>query len=103
VTHQIRQPLTVVRTAAQYTLETFKTTLRSKDFRETMESIIQNVDTVNDVLISLLRFSKPSPDPMKRGSFLELLELGLKLVWPEIKAQKISVEKEWGRFEIGCC
>src|SRR3970282_2011424 len=32
---------------------------------------------------------------MKKGSLLELLERGLKLVWPQIKAQKMSVEKEW--------
>jgi len=95
LTHQIRQPLTVVRAAAQYTLETFKTTLRSKDFQETMESIIQNVDTVNDVIINLFHFSKPSPYTMKKGSLPELLERGLRLVRTQIKEQKVSVQKEW--------
>src|SRR3990172_4465281 len=94
-TLRIRQPLTVVCAAAQYTLETFKTTLRSKDFQETMESIIQNVDTVNDVIINLLHFSKPSPYTMKKGSLPELLERGLRLVRPQIKEQKVSVKKDW--------
>lgn len=93
--HQVRQPLTIIRASAQYGLGTFKKSLKSGDFIETMESIIHNVDTVNDVLADLLHFSKPSQYRMKKESLPELLEAGLKLMRQKIKEQKISVTKDW--------
>lgn len=92
--HQVRQPLTIIRASAQYGLGTFKKSLKSDDFNETMESIIHNVDVVNDVLSDLLHFSKPSHYRMKKDSVAELLETGLKLVRQKIKDQGISVEQE---------
>ncbi|MBI5299536.1 MAG: PAS domain-containing protein [Deltaproteobacteria bacterium] len=93
--HQVRQPLTIIRASAQYGLGTFKKSLKSDDFNETMESIIHNVDTVNDVLADLLHFSKPAQYRMRKESIPELLEAGLKLMRQKIKDQKISVTKDW--------
>lgn len=93
--HQVRQPLTIIRASAQYGLGTFKKSLDSPDFNETMESILHNVDTVNDILSDLLHFSKPSQYQLKKGSLSELLETGLKLVHQKIKDQKVSVTRDW--------
>lgn len=95
LSHQIRQPLTIIRSAAQYVTETFQKTLKSKDFLETMESIIQNVDQTNDVLSDMFHFSKPSQYQMKRGFLVPLLERGLKLVQQRIRDHKIVLNKEW--------
>lgn len=95
LSHQLRQPLTVMRAGAQYGLETFKKVLHSDDFQETMESILQNVDTVNDLLTDFLHFSKPSQYKMKRSSLPKLLEQGLRLVRQQIKDKKISLTKDW--------
>lgn len=93
--HQIRQPLTIIRAATQYASETFQKELHSDDFQETMESIVQNVDVINDVLMDLLSFSKPSQYQMKKGSLSKLLERGLQLVRQQIKEKKIVVAKAW--------
>lgn len=95
IVHQVRQPLTVIRAAAQYGLGTFKKLLNSSDFNETMESILKSVDIVNDTLIDLLHLSKSSQYQMKKGSLLKLLETGLELVRQKIKNQKISVTRDW--------
>lgn len=95
--HQIRQPLTIIRASAQYGLETFKGSIQRKDFQETMESIIQNVETANDVLNDFLLFSKPSQYQMKKGSIPKLLQQGLRLVRQQIKDQEISVTTDWSK------
>ncbi|MDI6807466.1 MAG: histidine kinase dimerization/phospho-acceptor domain-containing protein [Candidatus Eisenbacteria bacterium] len=97
--HQIRQPLTIIRSAAQYGLDTFtaKDNSAKKDLRETMESIVQNVDTVNDVLNDLLLFSKPTQYKMKKGSVVKLLQQGLRLVRQLTKEQQISVATDWSQ------
>lgn len=95
--HQIRQPLTIIRAAAQYGLETFKGSIQRKDFQETMESIIQNVETTNDVLNDFLLFSKPSQYQMKKGSIPKLLQQGLRLIQQQIKDQEISVRTDWSK------
>lgn len=95
--HQIRQPLTVVRAVAQYSLEAFaaSSSVNNKDFQESMESIIQNVDTLNDVLIDLLQFSRPSQYELKKQSILQLLKQGLRLISMRAKEQKISIVQDW--------
>ncbi len=95
--HQLRQPLTIMRSAAQYGLETFNPDLKSEDFSETMESIIQNVDVANDILADLQHFSKPSQYQMKKGPLAKLLEQGLRLLQQKIKEKKISVTKDWSK------
>lgn len=95
--HQIRQPLTIIRAATQYASETFHKELLSDDFQETMKSIIQNADVINEVLMDLLSFSKPSQYQMKKGSLSKLLERGLQLVQQQIKEKKIVVVREWPR------
>lgn len=97
LSHQIRQPLTIIRSAAQYVTETFQKTIKSEDFFETMDSIIQNVDVANDVLTDLTHFSKPAQYQMKKGSLARLLERALKLVQQQIKDKKILLVKEWSK------
>ncbi len=93
--HQIRQPLTIIRSAAQYSLETFPRAMKSEDFAETMESIIENAEAVNDLLTDFLHFSKPSQYQMKKGSVQKLLDQALRLLQQQIKEKKIVVTKEW--------
>jgi signal transduction histidine kinase len=95
LTHQIRQPLTVIRSTAQYALDAFKETAKEGDFHETMESIIQNADVVNDVLSDFTHFSKPSQYQMKGGSLTKVLNQGLRLIQQQLKSKKISVVKDW--------
>jgi two-component system sensor histidine kinase AtoS len=89
--HQIRQPLTIIRSSAQYILESFRDTLQNKDFEETLESIVLNIETLNEVINDILLFAKPYQLQMKKGSIIKLLQQSLRLLQHQIKEQKISV------------
>ncbi|MBI3277891.1 MAG: PAS domain-containing protein [Chlamydiae bacterium] len=95
LSHQIRQPLTILRSSSQYILDKFQKFHRGDDFKETMETAIQNADLINEVLTDFSSFTKPNEYKMIKISLPVLLEKGLRLVRTKVNEMKIDVVKEW--------
>ncbi|MBI3266278.1 MAG: PAS domain-containing protein [Chlamydiae bacterium] len=95
LSHQIRQPLTIIRSSTQYILDKFQKEHRGDDFEETMETTLQNADLINEVLTDFSSFTRPNEYKMVKVSLPTLLERGLRLVRAKVNEMKIDVIKEW--------
>lgn len=92
--HQIRQPLTIIRSTTQYLFDKYGKHMGDPDFEESVDSIVENVDAVNDILSDFSNYSKVSSYVFKEASPALVLERGLKLVMPTIKQRKIALRKK---------
>lgn len=97
LTHQLRQPLTVIRSSAQYVKDRLSLFLKDTELQETIQLIIENVDGIDTLLMDLLHFAKPSEHNRieRKGSIPELLGEGLRLLHQQTKEKQIAVTKNW--------
>jgi len=99
--HQIRQPLTVIRSEGQYLKDKINKTENVNELRDSLDeslgSIIEHSDIINDVLSHFMHFAKPNHFEMKNGSLVKVFEKALGLIKQRIRDQKITLIKHWSK------
>lgn len=91
--HEIRNPLAVVSSTAQYVRSEFPD---NGEVIENMELIIRNVDQANSVLNDLLNFARPKETTQELVRIPEILDEGMKLIKGQLGKKKIRVIKNVG-------
>ena len=92
--HEIKNPLTSIKTFAEYLPEKYD----SPEFREKFKRIVTSeVDRVNNIVKQLLEFSKPQEALLKPASLSQALEETLSLLNNDFLKNKIEVNKEYGK------
>jgi signal transduction histidine kinase len=90
--HEIRNPLTAIRSTVQY----LGKNMHDADKLEMVNEVMDEVDRINKIVQGLLSFSKQSELEMTRIDIVQLLQQTLVLLNNTIIKQKIGVD-----FEIG--
>ncbi|MCE5251668.1 histidine kinase [bacterium] len=85
--HEIRNPLTSIRSTIQYLQKDF----RDDNKRVLLDSLIEEVDRINEIIEGLLSFSKPSTPQTENVNLDYLLEQTLSLVATTAKKRNITV------------
>ncbi len=86
--HEIRNPLTSIRSTIQY----LQKTITDGTKKELVVGLIQEVDRINDIIEGLLSFSKPSKPEAELINLDSLLEQSLTLVATTAKKRKIEID-----------
>ena len=90
--HEIRNPLAIISSTAQFIKSEF---LGDSEIFEGMETIIRNTDQADNVIRDLLEFSKPKDTAVELIDIERLLESGLRLVKKQLDGQKIKLKKKF--------
>ena len=93
--HEIRNPLTSIRSTIQY----LQKTIAEGTKRELVSGLIQEVDRINDIIEGLLSFSKPSKPEIELINLDSLLEQSLTLVATTAKKRKIEIDYQFNAAE----
>lgn len=90
IAHEVRNPLAIVRSTAQYCLSNVKD---DNDLAESFRTIIKSTETANRVITGFVDFAKPEEVHFERQSLEPLLKEGLRLVRGRAKTQKVRLSK----------
>ena len=90
--HEIRNPLTSIRSAIQYLSKDFANDPRKSDM---INEIINEVERINKILQGLLSFSRPSKLNMSEINLESLINQVLMLINSSIKKNNIDVKYEY--------
>lgn len=93
--HEIRNPLTSIRSTIQY----LQKTITDKTKKELVVGLIQEVDRINEIIEGLLSFSKPSKPETELINLNFLLEQSLNLVATTAKKRKIEIDYQFNAIE----
>jgi signal transduction histidine kinase len=93
--HEIRNPLTSIRSTIQY----LQKTITDDTKKELVVGLIQEVDRINDIIEGLLSFSKPSKPETEKINLNSLIEQTLSLVATTAKKRKIEIEFNFNASE----
>lgn len=93
--HEIRNPLTSIRSTIQYLQKTIKEGAK----KELVSGLIQEVDRINEIIEGLLSFSKPSKPETEQVDLDSLLEQTLTLVTTSAKKRKIEIDYKFNTTE----
>jgi signal transduction histidine kinase len=88
--HEIRNPLTTIKTFAEYLPEKYKDVEFVKKFSRIIPS---EVDRINSIIKQLLDFSKPSPPSFKETNICRLIKEILGFLNSEFLKQKIKLNE----------
>lgn len=91
IAHEIRNPLAIVKSTAQYCLGEAGP---NRDLREGLQTIVKSSETANRVVTDLLNFARPQKTDFHLTPIKPVLESGFRLVKARIKDQKIRVSKK---------
>jgi signal transduction histidine kinase len=89
--HEIRNPLTAIRSTVQY----LGRGIKNPDKQEMIEELMSEVDRINKIVQGLLSFSKPSEPEMSKVNIEQLLQQTLVLLNNTVVKKQIDV-----RFDI---
>lgn len=90
VAHEVRNPLAVIRSTAQYCLGEVG---ENQDLKESLQAIMKSSETANKVVSSLLDFSRPKEVQYKRQGLRPLLEKAIGLVKGRAATQKVRLQR----------
>lgn len=90
--HEIRNPLAIISSVAQYLQKDCK---GNANVCESMETIIRNAEGANNVIADLLNFARPIEKKIEVVGLQNILDDGLRLLKNKFSAQKIKVEKKY--------
>ena len=90
--HEIRNPLTAIRSSIQYLSKDFKDDASKS---EMINEIINEVERINKILQGLLSFSRPSKLNISEINLESLINQVLTLISSSIRKQNIEVEYEY--------
>jgi len=93
--HEIRNPLTSIRSTIQY----LQKTITDSPKKELVVGLIQEVDRINEIIEGLLSFSKPTKPETEQIDLDCLLEQILTLVATSAKKRKIEIEYKFNAPE----
>jgi signal transduction histidine kinase len=93
--HEIRNPLTSIRSTIQY----LQKTITDGTKKELVVGLIQEVDRINEIIEGLLSFSKPSKPETELINLDSLLEQSLNLVATTAKKRKIEIDYQFKAAE----
>jgi len=90
--HEIKNPLTSIRTFAEYLPDKYM----DPEFREKFKRIVvDEVDRVNNIVMQLLEFSKPTPPDLKRIDLGQLIDETLSLLENNFVKTRTTVVKNY--------
>jgi signal transduction histidine kinase len=90
--HEIKNPLTSIRTFAEYLPEKYA----DPEFRGKFKKIVvDEVDRVNSIVQQLLEFSKPKEPELKPVSIVDILDDTLGLITSKLLDHKIALSREY--------
>jgi len=92
VAHEIRNPLTSIRSTIQYVLPSFEA---ADQKRALLEELLSEVDRIDRIVNDLLSLTRPTDFHPTRLDLVELLDHSLLLIGPQ--ARKQAVEIKYGR------
>lgn len=93
--HEIRNPLTSIRSTIQY----LKKSLEDESNKELVEELLEEVDRINDIIEGLLSFSKPSKPLKERTDLHQLMLQSLHLVETTAKKRQTNIEYNFNSEE----
>ena len=93
--HEIRNPLTSIRSTIQYLQKTITDAAK----KELVVGLIQEVDRINEIIEGLLSFSKPTRPETEQVNLDSLLEQTLTLIATSAKKRKIEVDYKFDATE----
>ncbi|MFC1543188.1 ATP-binding protein [Candidatus Neomarinimicrobiota bacterium] len=86
--HEIRNPLTSIRSVIQY----LKRDIKDQSKKEMVSGLIAEVDRINDIIEGLLSFSKPAMLSFEKVNIISLLQQTLSLVATSAKKRNIEIK-----------
>lgn len=92
--HEIRNPLAIISSVAQYLQ---KDVSDNNDICRSMETIIRNAEAANNVIADLLNFARPKEKKIEVVCLDSVLDEGLRLLKNKLSMQMIKVEKRYDR------
>jgi len=92
VAHEIRNPLSSIRTFAQLLPDKMTDPEFTGDF---CKLVIKDVDRITKVIESMLAFARPGQVTVGEHSATELVEEALLLVHPKLKERRIKISKQF--------
>lgn len=93
--HEIRNPLTSIRSTIQY----LKKEIKDETKKELVAGLLEEVDRINEIIEGLLSFSKPTRPEKEQVDFNSLLEQTIALVATAAKKQKIDIDYKFSAIE----
>jgi len=93
--HEIRNPLTSIRSTIQYLQKTITDSIK----KEFVIGLIEEVDRINEIIEGLLSFSKPTKPETEQIDLYSLLEQTLTLVATSAKKRKIEIDYKFNAPE----
>jgi two-component system, NtrC family, sensor kinase len=89
VAHEIRNPLTSIRSTIQYVLPSFET---SDPKRELLQELISEIDRMDRIVTDLLSLARPSPFSPANVDIIDLLDQCLLLIGAQARKQSVEIE-----------
>ena len=93
--HEIRNPLTSIRSTIQYLLKD----LQNSGKRSLVTDVIGEVDRINEIIEGLLSFSKPSKPQTEQVNLEQLLEQTVNLVATTARKKNIDISSDFKASE----
>ena len=91
VAHEIRNPIAILKSTAQFCHDNYKDLSESK-IKKIMDIFSQTSDRINKTVSELLQFAKSSQEKMKEGDISKVLTKVLSFVEDKLKSQNIEVK-----------
>jgi signal transduction histidine kinase len=92
VAHEIRNPLTAIRSTVQYILQDYP---EHNPKRELIHELLNEVDRIDQTVNGLLSLTRSSEIAREEVDVVEVLEQSLVLVGPQAAQQNITVERRY--------
>jgi signal transduction histidine kinase len=93
VAHEIRNPLTGIRTTVQFVASKFKP---RDPRREDLDDVIQELDRIEQIITGLLMFARPPQARSQACDLHQVLERTLDLLDIQLRDSKVTVTRELG-------
>jgi signal transduction histidine kinase len=94
VAHEIRNPLTAIRSTVQYILQDYP---EHNPKRELIHELLNEVDRIDQTVNGLLSLTRSSEIAREDVEVVEVLEQSLVLVGTQAAQQNVTVERRYGR------
>jgi PAS domain S-box-containing protein len=92
VAHEIRNPLTGIRTTVQFVSSKFKP---NDARREDLDDVIKELDRIEQIITGLLLFARPQSGRPTLMSVQDVLEKTLAAIELQLKDQEVEVERDY--------
>jgi signal transduction histidine kinase len=90
IAHEIRNPLAVIQSTAQYIQGRVKD---DEDVNESLEAILKSAEDANRVISELINFAKPSDMSLKQEPLSSVLEESIKLIRGRAKQCRVVLDQ----------